>query len=49
MRIDLPYALLHRLLGNQYRTPMRFMTPAVLALTMVVCLTLDRRYSVGSG
>jgi Ca2+/Na+ antiporter len=41
-RIDLPYALLHRLLGNQYRTPMRFMTPAVLALTMVVCLTLDR-------
>ena len=31
-RIDLPYALLHRLLGNQYRTPMRFMTPAVLAL-----------------
>jgi len=41
-RIDLPYALLHRLLGNQYRTPMRFMTPAVFALTMVVCLTLDR-------
>jgi hypothetical protein len=41
-RIDLPYALLHRLLGNQYRTPMRFMTPAVLALTMVVCLTLAR-------
>ena len=41
-RIDLPYAWLHRLLGNQYRTPMRFMTPAVLALTMLVCLTLDR-------
>jgi hypothetical protein len=41
-RIDLPYTLLHRLLGNQYRTPMRFMTPAVLALTMVVCLTLER-------
>jgi hypothetical protein len=41
-RIDLPYALLHRLLGSQYRTPMRFMTPAVLALTMLVCLTLDR-------
>jgi hypothetical protein len=41
-RIDLPYALLHRLLGGQYRTPMRFMTPAVLALTMLVCLTLDR-------
>jgi hypothetical protein len=41
-RFDLPYALLHRLLGNQYRTPLRFMTPAVLAMTMVVCLTLDR-------
>jgi len=41
-RIDLPYALLHRLLGNQYRTPMRFMTPAVLALTMLISLTLDR-------
>jgi hypothetical protein len=42
VRIDLPYTLLHRLLGNQYRTPMRFMTPAVLVLTMVVCLALDR-------
>lgn len=41
-RIDLPYALLHRLLGSQYRTPMRFMTPAVLALTILVSLTLDR-------
>ena len=41
-RIELPYALIHRVLGNQYRTPMRFMTPAVLAWTMVVCLTLDR-------
>jgi hypothetical protein len=41
-RIDLPYTLLHRLLGDQYRTPMRFMTPAVLALTMLICLTLDR-------
>lgn len=41
-RVALPYALVHRLLGNQYRTPMRFMTPAVLALTMLVCLTLDR-------
>jgi hypothetical protein len=41
-RIDLPYALLHRVLGSQYRTPMRFMTPGVLALAMMVCLTLDR-------
>ncbi len=41
-RIELPYALVHRMLGNQYRTPMRFITPGVLALTMVVCLTLDR-------
>jgi hypothetical protein len=41
-RIDLPYTVLHRLLGNQYRTPMRFMTPAVLALTMLIALTLDQ-------
>lgn len=41
-RVELPYALVHRLLGSQYRTPMRFMTPAVLAFSMVVCLTLDR-------
>ena len=40
-QIELPYALVHRLLGNQYRTPMRFMTPAVLALTMLIALTLD--------
>lgn len=40
-RVELPYALVHRLLGNQYRTPMRFMTPAVLALSMVIALTLD--------
>ncbi len=40
-RIDLPYTLLHRLLGNQYRTPMRFLTPAVLALTVLIALTLD--------
>jgi hypothetical protein len=41
-QIELPYALLHRVLGSQYRTPMRFMTPAVLALTVLVCLTIDR-------
>lgn len=41
-RLELPYALVHRLLGNQYRTPMRFMTPAVLALTMLIALTLDQ-------
>ena len=40
-RIELPYALVHRLLGNQYRTPMRFMTPAVLAFAMLIALTLD--------
>ncbi len=40
-RLELPYALLHRVLGDQYRTPMRFMTPAVLALTMLIALTLD--------
>ena len=41
-RLELPYALLHRVLGNQYRTPMRFMTPVVLALTMLIALTLDQ-------
>ncbi|HTP08543.1 MAG TPA: hypothetical protein VMP08_09850 [Anaerolineae bacterium] len=41
-RIALPYTLLHHLLGDQYRTPMRFMTPAVLALTMLISLTFDR-------
>jgi len=50
-QIELPYALIHRLLGNQYRTPMRFMTPAVLALTLLVTLTLDQlltRFKTGS-
>jgi hypothetical protein len=40
-RLPLPYALLHAALGNQYRTPMRFATPGVLALAMLVALTLD--------
>jgi hypothetical protein len=40
-RIELPYTLVHRLLGQQYRTPMRFATPAVLALTMLMALTID--------
>lgn len=41
-RIPLPYALVHVLLGNQYRTPMRFATPGVFAWTMLIALTLDR-------
>ncbi|HEY4723691.1 MAG TPA: hypothetical protein VII92_17685, partial [Anaerolineae bacterium] len=41
-RVPLPYTLVHQLLGNQYRTPMRFATPGVFALTMLVALTLDR-------
>lgn len=40
--VPLPYILVHRLLGDQYRTPMRFATPGVLALAMLVALTLDR-------
>ncbi|HLF25153.1 MAG TPA: hypothetical protein VJG32_02355 [Anaerolineae bacterium] len=40
-RLPLPYTLVHALLGNQYRTPMRFATPGVLALAMLVALTLD--------
>jgi hypothetical protein len=41
-RIPLPYTLVHALLGNQYRTPMRFATPGVFAWTMLIALTLDR-------
>jgi len=41
-RIPLPYAIVHWLLGNQYRTPMRFATPGVFALAMFVASSLDR-------
>ncbi|HJW28890.1 MAG TPA: hypothetical protein VJ508_06520, partial [Saprospiraceae bacterium] len=41
-RVPLPYAIVHVLLGNQYRTPMRFATPGVFAWTMLLVLTLDR-------
>ncbi len=41
-RVPLPYSLVHMLLGNQYRTPMRFATPGVFAWTMLMALTLDR-------
>jgi len=41
-RVPLPYTLVHQLLGHQYRTPMRFATPGVFALAMLVVLTLDR-------
>ncbi len=44
-RIPLPYVLVHALLGYQYRTPMRFATPGVLALAMLLALTLDRAIS----
>jgi hypothetical protein len=40
-RIPLPYSLVHAALGNQYRTPMRFATPGVFALAMLVALTLN--------
>jgi hypothetical protein len=40
-RIPLPYTLLHLLLGNQYRTPVRFATPGVFAWIMFIALTLD--------
>ena len=45
IRMPLPYALVHQLLGNQYRTPMRFATPGVFALTLLVALTLERAFS----
>lgn len=41
-RIPLPYSIVHWLLGNQYRTPMRFATPGVFALTMFMAFSLDR-------
>ena len=41
-RIPLPYSIVHWLLGNQYRTPMRFATPGVFALAMFVAFSLDR-------
>lgn len=44
-RIPMPYTLVHQLLGGQYRTPMRFATPGVFALAMLVALTLDRMFN----
>ncbi len=44
-RIPLPYSIVHGLLGNQYRTPMRFATPGVFALAMLVSLSLDRFFA----
>jgi len=51
-RIPLPYTLVHVLLGYQYRTPMRFTTPGVFALAMLVVLSLDQvvsRFRTGTG
>ncbi len=44
-RVPLPYSIVHQLLGNQYRTPMRFATPGVFALTMFISLSLDRAFA----
>ncbi len=38
--IPLPYQLVHKLLGSQYRTPVRFMTPAAFALIVFITLSL---------
>jgi hypothetical protein len=38
--IPLPYALLHRLLGEQYRAPFRFVAPASLGLAAFISLSL---------
>jgi len=38
--IPLPYQLMHKLLGSQYRTPVRFMTPAAFALIVFITLSL---------
>lgn len=39
-RIPLPYLLVHKLMGEQYRTPLRLTLPASLALVMFVGLSL---------
>lgn len=39
-QIPLPYLWVHGLLGEQYRTPIRFMTPALFALITFVTLSL---------
>lgn len=38
--IPMPYLLVHQLLGQQYRTPIRFSTPATLALVIFVVFSL---------
>ena len=39
-RIPLPYLLVHKLMGEQYRTPLRFMMPASMALVIFTSLSL---------
>jgi len=38
--VPLPYQLVHKLMGEQYRTPVRFATPAAFALIVFVALSL---------
>ena len=38
--IPLPYQLVHKLIGEQYRTPVRFATPAAFALIVFVAISL---------
>jgi hypothetical protein len=38
--IPLPYLLIHKLMNEQYRTPMRFTTPASFALIVFITLSL---------
>ncbi len=39
--VPLPYLWVHEWMGGQYRTPVRFTTPATLALVMFVCLSVS--------
>ena len=39
-RIPLPYLLIHKLMGEQYRTPLRFMIPASFALVIFISFSL---------
>jgi hypothetical protein len=46
VRLPLPYLVLHRLLGGQYRTPVRFAIPGIFSLSVFVAVkgraVLDR-------
>lgn len=44
LRIPLPYRLIHIVAGGMYRVPARFILPAVVALIVFACLSLQADY-----